>query len=153
MAAVELKKDSSCVQVLEKLATRNKANNFSGLGGSFLPTVFAVDKIPTLQNGRVDKKQIRILFRRILLECDESEWNYLIENGVVVVPPENLAGAKFLCKSIALSTGLPLVLVIRRFNQSFEELGGTPLNAVIVVKMCCDNGYPISKKDLRCIRE
>lgn len=136
IAAVVLRPEMTCVQVLGKLHTRKQllgAKNSTNI----LPTVFAIDKIPLMENGRVDKKQVRILFRKILLECDPAEWKTLHrdEDGETV---------RFLCRAIALSTGLPLILVVRRFTKSFAELGGTRVNAIIVVKMCNDNGYPIS---------
>ena len=58
------------------------------------------------------------------------------------IASEDLSAAKFVCKAVALSIGLPLVSVIDGFQKPFWDIGGSPLNAVMVVKMCHDGGFP-----------
>lgn len=87
VAAVVLKEDKTCIQVLEKI---HEKINGKGGGGYVvrgpLPTVFALEEVPHLRDGRVDKKAIRGLFRKILLECECLKMRFLSRFLISKVP-------------------------------------------------------------------
>jgi len=52
---------------------------------------------------------------------------------------------KIFCTAVGQSIGMSIEEVIAKFDRSYWDIGGTPINAIMTIAFCAENGFFICK--------
>lgn len=102
--------------------------------------------------GPVDVKSVRAAYFKHLGRSNPRDWYTLFPakgpGGRTKNPGEEQIekGIQIICKAVAFSLGLSLEEVISNFDNSFWDMGGTPINAILTVKSCLCQGKRLSEQ-------
>jgi len=106
------------------------------------PVVRLLEEIPVLVNGKTDRQRLLKMFAAELQNREEfDDWNSL------GIPGEKLSIAKTLFKVISTVTGTSIQTIAESLDDSFFNIGGSSLNAVVVIVKLREKGYYISIPD------
>jgi len=106
------------------------------------PVIRLLEEIPVLVNGKTDRQRLLNMFAAELENREEfDDWNSL------EIPEEKLSVAKTLFKIISITTGTSIQTIVENLDDSFFNIGGSSLNAVVVILKLRQHGYYISIPD------
>ncbi|CAL8075081.1 unnamed protein product [Orchesella dallaii] len=137
VAACVLKNTGTPELILEKLKVGGESKS-----SLVVPWIFPMISIPLLPSGRVACQTIRQMYRSSMVDCDPPSWKCLD------LLPEQEIHVKSLCRAVALSVAVPLQFVIKNYENSFWEIGGSSVDAVSLLNLLVKSGYPIDLQDI-----
>ncbi|ODM93872.1 Bacitracin synthase 3 [Orchesella cincta] len=112
---------------------------------------FHLNNIPLFPDGQVDLKQLRASYFKFL--GNARDWDKIFEpprhsNQIYKKPSDTFAkNIQIMCKAVAFSLGVSVAEVIDRIEESFWDIGGTPLRSILTVKSCLCQGKRLSVED------